>query len=554
MGNAVTTVTLTATVNDDGAEVSGVTLAGAAIADTDFSDGITVPSLVVGGNVIVITVTAEDDATTQTYTVTVTRVAGNSAATGKPTISGAAQVGMTLTAGMADIMNADGLSGVSYSYRWIRVDGGTETPISGATSGAYVPTSADVGKKVKVEVTDDDGNDETLESDAYPASGTIIAAVVGSVSVKFGSSTYSATEGGSVTVTVQLSDTPSSQVTIPLTRRNRRGASNADYSGFLSRLTFGTSDTSKTFTLTVTDDSVDDDGESVEIGFGSLPSGVTTGSPSIATVSLPDNDMTIPTVTFGSSTYTAREGGSVATVAVDLSEAPTGSMTIQLTKTHLGGASSADYSGVPASVTFTAGQTRRTFTVTATDDSDDDDGERVRLGFDTLPSGYAQGTRPTATVNLQDNDTSLPIVTIQPASTTEGQDIVFTVSISRPISGFQNLYYETGSSSVPSGSKAATADKDYVTPHAASKVIQIGYGLTEVEIRFSTIDDDLVEGTEIFGIGLQGDSSAIYLGTPTWSSAPSGTTTTTDSGTWTRSGATPQPVHPSVPAARSQVG
>ena len=762
VGNAVDEVTLTAAVNHSSAEVSGVTLAGITIADSDFTNGITVPSLVVGDNVIVVTVTAEDDSTTQTYTVTVTLVAGNSAAIGKPTISGAAQVGMTLTAGAADIMDADGLgspgytyqwlrassdisgatsntytlitsdygeeiqvkvsftddssgaetltsdetlpvapaatacptdaatvwcatltvghpldedgdpegsgfearsgrdpfgsvslatfrhlgvdytvdfltgaslhdlylattphlpldgagltvhvqtyggelaapladgsfdnssywlfggvlwvdssdplsdvplirtlksnftrvppppdigtevtvrlsyanrdaegapaisgtaqvgatltastSGITdadglttttYTYQWIRVDGGTETPIPGATFGTYVPVSADVGKKVKVEVefTDDGGNDETLESDAYPASGTIIAAVVGTVSVNFGSSTYSAAEGGSVTVTVQLSDTPSSQVTIQLTRRNRGGASNADYFGFQSSLTFGTSDTSKTFTLAVTDDSIDDDGESVEFGFGSLPSGVTTGSPSIATVSLLDNDSTIPTVTFGSSSYTAREGGSAATVAVDLSEAPSGSVTIQLTKTPLGGASGEDYSGVPSSVTFTSGQTRRTFTVTATDDSDDDDGERVRIGFDTLPSGYAQGTRPTATVHLQDNDTTgLPIVSIASASTTEGQDIVFTVTISPPISGFRRLSYGTGSDSIPSGSKAATAGTDYVTPHTASKVIQIGYGLTSVEIRFRTIDDDLVEGTEVFGIGLYGSS------------------------------------------------
>ena len=65
------------TVNDDGAEVSGVTLGGTAIADSDLTDGITVPSLIAGDNEIVVTVTAEDDATTQTYTVTVTRAAAD---------------------------------------------------------------------------------------------------------------------------------------------------------------------------------------------------------------------------------------------------------------------------------------------------------------------------------------------------------------------------------------------------------------------------------------------------------------------------------------------
>ena len=70
--NAATTATLTATPNHSEAEVTNVTLAGTAIADTNLTDGITVPSLVVGDNVIVVTVTAQDN-TTQDYTVTITR-------------------------------------------------------------------------------------------------------------------------------------------------------------------------------------------------------------------------------------------------------------------------------------------------------------------------------------------------------------------------------------------------------------------------------------------------------------------------------------------------
>ena len=70
--NAATTATLTATPNHAEAEVTAVTLAGTAIADSNLSDAITVPSLVVGDNVIVVTVTAQD-ASTQDYTVTLTR-------------------------------------------------------------------------------------------------------------------------------------------------------------------------------------------------------------------------------------------------------------------------------------------------------------------------------------------------------------------------------------------------------------------------------------------------------------------------------------------------
>ena len=75
VANDVDEVTLSATANGAGASVSGVTLNGTAITDDDFTDGIMVPSLLAGDNEIVLTVTAEDTSTTQTYTVTVTRAA-----------------------------------------------------------------------------------------------------------------------------------------------------------------------------------------------------------------------------------------------------------------------------------------------------------------------------------------------------------------------------------------------------------------------------------------------------------------------------------------------
>ena len=81
VGNGVTSVTLTATPNHTGGSVTGVTLGGTAIADTDFTNGITVPSLVEGDNVVIVTVTAQDITSTQAYTVTVTRAAASTDAT-----------------------------------------------------------------------------------------------------------------------------------------------------------------------------------------------------------------------------------------------------------------------------------------------------------------------------------------------------------------------------------------------------------------------------------------------------------------------------------------
>ena len=95
----------------------------------------------------------------------------NNPAAGAPTISGTAQVGETLTADTSGIADTDGLSNASFSYQWIRNDGSADTDIQDATGSTYTLTSADEGKTVKVKVsfTDDEGNDETLTSDATGA-------------------------------------------------------------------------------------------------------------------------------------------------------------------------------------------------------------------------------------------------------------------------------------------------------------------------------------------------------------------------------------------------
>ena len=95
-------------------------------------------------------------------------IVGNSPATGAPTISGAAQVGETLTADTSGIADADGLTNVSYSYQWLS---SRDTEISGATNSSYTLQESDATKTIRVRVsfTDDGGNDESLTSEATDA-------------------------------------------------------------------------------------------------------------------------------------------------------------------------------------------------------------------------------------------------------------------------------------------------------------------------------------------------------------------------------------------------
>ena len=87
---------------------------------------------------------------------------GNTAAAGAPTITGAAQVGETLTASTSAIEDDDGTDDATFAYQWLADD----IAISGATGSTYTLASDHEGKTIKVRVsfTDDAGNEETLTS------------------------------------------------------------------------------------------------------------------------------------------------------------------------------------------------------------------------------------------------------------------------------------------------------------------------------------------------------------------------------------------------------
>ena len=95
----------------------------------------------------------------------------NALPVGLPEITGATRVGQTLTASASGITDSDGLSGASFAWQWIANDGNADTEITGATSATYALTSAEVGKRIKVQVTftDDRGEEEILVSDLTAA-------------------------------------------------------------------------------------------------------------------------------------------------------------------------------------------------------------------------------------------------------------------------------------------------------------------------------------------------------------------------------------------------
>ena len=179
-----------------------------------------------------------------------------------------------------------------------------------ATAGAdYVAASAtltfapgETEKKIQVTITDDEVDEEEEDetftvrlSSANNASLDVSSSTVTitddddpAVTASFGQASYSVDEGGTVEVTVTLNADPEREVTIHLTHDPQGDTGSGDYSGVPENVVFQSDETEKSFTFSATADDIDDDGESVDLGFGTMPDRVSAGT--TATVTINDDD------------------------------------------------------------------------------------------------------------------------------------------------------------------------------------------------------------------------------------------------------------------------
>ena len=576
VANSITTATLTATPNHSEAEVTAVTLAGTAIADTDFTDGITVPSLALNDNEIVLTVTAED-ATTQPYTVTVTRaatpnsaptfanstynrtVAENTAAGQNigPTFTATDDDGDTLTYTLEgtdeasfDIVTISGAgqirtkSGVTYNHEvrtaytlTLKADdgnGGTDT----ATVNITVTDVAEPpGRPAAPSVSGTPGSDTSLTVSWNAPDNT--GPDIDNYDLQYrqgnsGNFTNGPQNVNGLTATIpNLSANTSYQVQVRAT--NAEGDSPWSPSGSGSTSSppvtppgqvLGVNITAGNQILQVNWTQVSGaTGYKVQWKSGgqsynssSRQATVSSGSTTSRTISNLQNGTeynvrVIATKTGASDGVPSDEVDGTPTAATTAPSAPrnlnasaSGDNRINLTWDAPSSDGGSNITGYKIQVSNNGnswtdrvgntGNANRTYRHTGLS-AGDTRHYRVAAINSTGTGPYSNNARAT---------TGLPQVNIGPAWTTEGGNIVFTITISPTIEGFRRIGYGTGTEDLPPGSMGARKGDDYFAHHPAGANVQIGYGLSSVDLTFETIDDDLVEGTEIFEIGLHGSA------------------------------------------------
>ena len=84
---------------------------------------------------------------------------------------------------------------------------------------------------------------------------------------------------------------------------------------------------------------------------------------------------------------------------------------------------------MPGNVTFNSGDTEKTFSFAAATDSDNDDGESVKLTFGTMPAGVTEGTTKESVVSITDDDVPSVTVSYEQATYTVAEGSSVTVKV-----------------------------------------------------------------------------------------------------------------------------
>jgi len=183
----------------------------------------------------------------------------------------------------------------SYSvYRSTAVDGEYSLICGGLTTNTYKDTTAVVGQEYWYSVTAfDRAFNESARSE--PASGTLSGTVI-----SFSTSTFEASEGETCSVTLTRSGDLSTDVTVKCATQAGSAKAGDDFVAHTETISFAAQDTSATFTVVFVDDGQVEGDETLTVHLSDPSEGVVLGTPSVATLTIKDNDANPPTTSITS--------------------------------------------------------------------------------------------------------------------------------------------------------------------------------------------------------------------------------------------------------------
>ena len=321
-------------------------------------------------------------------------------------------------------------------------------------------------------------------------------------------------EGNSGTVdmefTVTLGEASSEVVTVTYaTFFTPEGTATAgtDYMAANGILTFAVGETMQTFTVLITGDMTGEPDETFTVSLSGPSNAMLADDEAIGTIR---NDEASPTLSIAPSNVSVLEGNGSSTEQIFMvAMSPANSQEVTVAYATADGTATAadtDYTAASGTLTFAAGETRKTLTVQVTGDTAEEDDETFTVALSNASGSGAliSTTAGTATVTITDDDQ--PLLSIADASVNEGDSgttsMGFTVMLNRASGRRVTVDYATADII---SADAATEGTDYT---AANGTLTFAPNETVQTFTVPVNGDEIYEGNETFMVTLSRPAGA----------------------------------------------
>jgi hypothetical protein len=322
-------------------------------------------------------------------------------------------------------------------------------------------------------------------------------------SLQFSSAAYSVNENdGQATINVTRAGGSDEVVSVHYATSDGTASSSFDYGATSGTLTFNDSETSKSFTVPITNDTAQEPDETVNLTLSSPAGGATLGAPSTAVLTILANDAP-PNVTINDVTVT--EGNSGTTNAVfTVSLSTPSDLSVQVAYATADGTATSgnDYTNTSGALQFPPGVTTKQISVPVLGDTLDEPDETFFVNLSNAVNANITDSQGKCTI-LNDD---ARLIQLSSAAFSVGEadgSVAVTVTRAGDTSGAASVNYATSDGT-------ASERSDYA---ATVGTLRFAAGEASKTITVFVTNDVYVEPAETFAVTLSNPQGAA-LGSP----------------------------------------
>lgn len=222
--------------------------------------------------------------------------------------------------------------------------------------------------------------------------------------VQFQSGSSSGSEATSpASITVTLSAISGETVTVHYATSNGTATAGSDYTATSGTITFSPGDTSETINVPISNDSSEEGDETFTVTLSS-PSKANLGAPASHTYTILNDDHS-GSIQLSSPTYGVSEGGGTVTITATRTGGSDGVVGVNYSTSSGTATAGHDYTSSIGNLSWSNGDSAsKTFNVTITDDSLNEQNETFTASLSSPTGGATLGSPSSATVTITDND------------------------------------------------------------------------------------------------------------------------------------------------------